>query len=179
MLGRMWAAVRPGGVIIVEDADFDGWCCHPANDSFDFFLRAYSQVLARWGGDHALGRKLYRCCLDAGIPHLNVRMVQPLYLDGEGKTLPWSTLEACRDAILDAGIASEDEVDSALEGLAGITHDTRSLICGPRIFQVWAKREQGDGLDLPEQQVVTILPERYGDRLERKPRGVPGGVGQS
>ena len=28
LLGRMWAAVRPGGVLIVEDADFDGRCCY-------------------------------------------------------------------------------------------------------------------------------------------------------
>ena len=29
MLRRMWAAARPGGRVIVEDPDFDGWCCHP------------------------------------------------------------------------------------------------------------------------------------------------------
>jgi 2-polyprenyl-3-methyl-5-hydroxy-6-metoxy-1,4-benzoquinol methylase len=28
LLRRMWAAVRSGGLMIVEDADFDGWCCH-------------------------------------------------------------------------------------------------------------------------------------------------------
>ena len=33
LLRRMWAAVRPGGVLMVEDADFDGWCCHPPNDA--------------------------------------------------------------------------------------------------------------------------------------------------
>jgi hypothetical protein len=32
LLGRMWAAVRPKGVLIVEEADLDGWCCHPANE---------------------------------------------------------------------------------------------------------------------------------------------------
>jgi 2-polyprenyl-3-methyl-5-hydroxy-6-metoxy-1,4-benzoquinol methylase len=42
LLRRMWAGVRPGGVLIVEDADFDGWCCHPPNDGFDFFVRTYS-----------------------------------------------------------------------------------------------------------------------------------------
>src|SRR5579859_4146665 len=88
ILRRMWAAVRPGGAIIVEDADFDGWCCYPPNDGFDFFLRAYNQALARWGGDHALGRKLYSYFLEAGIPHSHVAVVQPLYVAGdEGKTL--------------------------------------------------------------------------------------------
>ncbi len=30
LLRRIWAGVRPGGVLIVEDADFDGWCWTPA-----------------------------------------------------------------------------------------------------------------------------------------------------
>jgi ubiquinone/menaquinone biosynthesis C-methylase UbiE len=29
LLRRMWTAVAEGGVLIVEDADFDGWCCDP------------------------------------------------------------------------------------------------------------------------------------------------------
>jgi 2-polyprenyl-3-methyl-5-hydroxy-6-metoxy-1,4-benzoquinol methylase len=29
LLRRMWTAVRTGGLVIVEDADFDGWCGHP------------------------------------------------------------------------------------------------------------------------------------------------------
>jgi hypothetical protein len=37
----MWAALRPGGVIIVEDADFDGLFCDPPNDGFEFYPRMY------------------------------------------------------------------------------------------------------------------------------------------
>ena len=68
LLRRMWAAVRPGGVIIVEDADFDGLCCHPPLEAFDFFRRIYGEVLERRGGDHEAGRKLYEWFLAAGIP---------------------------------------------------------------------------------------------------------------
>src|SRR5260221_2881410 len=100
LLLRMWAAVRPGGVIIVEDADFDGWGCHPANEGFAFFLRTYREVVRRGGGDHAIGRKLYAYFLDAGIPDAHVGLVTPLYVAGEGKTLALSTLEATAAAIL-------------------------------------------------------------------------------
>jgi hypothetical protein len=158
----MWAAVRPGGVLVVEDADFDGWCCYPANEGFDFFLRTYGQVVAHWGGDHAMGRKLYRYCLDAGIPQLNVNVVQPLYIEGDGKSLPWSTLEASRDAILDAGIASADEVDVALEKLAAIANDPRNLISGPRIFQVWSRQETDHGFGCEEHRYHGIRGNRSG-----------------
>jgi 2-polyprenyl-3-methyl-5-hydroxy-6-metoxy-1,4-benzoquinol methylase len=140
LLLQMWAAVRPGGVIVVEDADFDGWGCHPANEGFAFFVRTYREVLGRWGGDHAIGRKLYAYFLDAGIPDAHVGLVSPLHIADEGKTLALSTLEATMAAILAEGLASEDELNTAIERLATFTADPRSLIFGPRIFQLWWRR---------------------------------------
>jgi ubiquinone/menaquinone biosynthesis C-methylase UbiE len=141
LLRRMWAAVRPGGVIVVEDADFDGWCCHPANEGFDFFLRTYREVLGRSGGDHATGRKLCAHFLAAGISDAEVKLITPLRIAGEGKTLPLSTLAATAEAIRAAGVASKDEIRSAIESLAAFTADPHSLIAGPRIFQLWRRRE--------------------------------------
>jgi ubiquinone/menaquinone biosynthesis C-methylase UbiE len=140
LLGRMWAAVRPRGVLIVEDADFDGWCCDPPNEGFDFFLHAYCEVLRRRGGDPAFGRKLYGGFLAAGIPHPEVLVVQPVWTDEEGKTLPWSTLEATAEAIIADRVASHDEVTAALTNLGQFTADPRTLISGPRVFQLWSSR---------------------------------------
>jgi len=140
LLRRMWAAVRPGGVLIIEDADFDGWCCHPANEGFDFFLRAYRQVIQRRGGDHAMGRKLYGFFLAAGIPDPRVAVVQPVSTQGEAKTLAWSTLEATAGSIVSEHVASADEVAAALDDLQHFTADPLTLISGPRVFQLWSRR---------------------------------------
>lgn len=142
LLQRMWAAVRPGGAIIVEDADFDGWFCHPPNEGFDFFLRAYSQVIARRGGDHAIGRKLYAYFLDAGVPDPNVHLVQSLHIADEGKMLALSTFDASADAILAEGVASDSEMKAALASLAQFSGEAGTLIGGPRVFQLWARRQQ-------------------------------------
>jgi SAM-dependent methyltransferase len=139
-LGRMWAAVRPRGVLIVEEADFDGWCCDPANEGFDFFVRTYGEALRRRGGDPACGRKLYGGCLAAGIPAPETGVVQPVWPGGEGKTLAWSTLEASADAIVAERVASRDEVTAALTDLWQFTADPRTLISGPRVFQLWSSR---------------------------------------
>jgi ubiquinone/menaquinone biosynthesis C-methylase UbiE len=140
LLGRMWAAVRSGGVLIVEDADFDGWCCDPANEGFDFFVRTYGEVLSRRGGDHAIGRKLYRYFLAAGIRGPEVNLVQPVWTAGEGKILPLTTLEASAGAIVADGVATDDEVAAALTTLGEYTTDTQTLISGPRVFQLWSRR---------------------------------------
>jgi ubiquinone/menaquinone biosynthesis C-methylase UbiE len=141
LLRRMWAGVRPGGVLIVEDADFDGWCCHPPSQGFDFFVRTYSQVLQRRGGDHAAGRKLYDYFLAAGIPSPHMAVVQPVHADGAEKTLAWSTLEGSAEAIVSEGLAAQEEVTAALTDLQSFTEDPRTLISGPRIFQLWSGRE--------------------------------------
>ena len=128
---------------MVEDADFDGWCCHPPNDGFDFFVRTYAEVLHRRGGDRAIGRKLCGYFSAAGIPGPQLALVQPARLDGEGKTLAWLTLEAATDAIVSEGVASRDEVAAALTTLERFTADPATLICGPRIFQLWSRRPAG------------------------------------
>lgn len=58
VLRAMWASVRAGGVIVVEDADFDGSFCYPPDEGFDFWVAGYQQVLRHYGGDPVSGRKL-------------------------------------------------------------------------------------------------------------------------
>jgi ubiquinone/menaquinone biosynthesis C-methylase UbiE len=140
LLRRMWAALRPGGVLTVEDADFGGWSCHPPNEGFNFFVRTYRQVLQRRGGDDVTGRKLFAHFLAAGIPRPQVALVQSVWTEGEKKTLAWSTLEATAEAVVSEHVASEDEVTAALTSLERFTADPQTLISGPRVFQLWSRR---------------------------------------
>jgi hypothetical protein len=139
----MWSAVRSGGVLAVEDADMDSFCCHPPNEAFDFFMRSYRDVLHRRGGDVAIGRKLYSYFLAVGIPDPSVALVQSLWMKGDEKMLPWSTLEATADAIVSERVASKNDVARALANLKRFTKNPRTLVCGPRVFQVWARRRTG------------------------------------
>jgi SAM-dependent methyltransferase len=140
LLRRMWSAVRPGGAIAVEDADFDGWACDPPNDGFEFFVRTYAEVIHRRGGDHAAGRKLPRFFAEAGIPDGQLELLQPTYTGEDPNRLALLTLEAMREATLAEGIASEQELDGAIESLKRFSTDPGTLILGPRIFQLWSRR---------------------------------------
>jgi ubiquinone/menaquinone biosynthesis C-methylase UbiE len=140
LLRRMWAAVRPGGAIAVEDADFDGWACDPLNNGFDFFVRTYAEAIHRRGGDHALGRKLLRYFAEAEITGPDLNLVQPVYTAGDPNRLALSTLESSSEAILSEGIASEEELHAAIESLRRFSNDPGTFILGPRIFQLWSRR---------------------------------------
>jgi ubiquinone/menaquinone biosynthesis C-methylase UbiE len=140
LLWRMWAAVRPGGVLAVEDADFDGLFCYPENGGFDFYGRMLRRIIELNGGDTTLGRKLYRLFLQAGTPAPELRLVQDAGAADEGKNLAPSTLQAIADAITGAGLATETEVAAAFADLAAFAADPQTVIGGPRIFQLWARR---------------------------------------
>src|SRR5579864_4368147 len=126
MLRQMWDAVRPGGVIVVEDADFDGWACYPPSSGLDIFTRTYAEVIRRSGGDHSMARKLYSYFMEAGIGRPEVQVNQPVYIEGEGKTLPWTTLGATADLIVAESIASRDDVEGALRDLKRLAEDQKT-----------------------------------------------------
>jgi SAM-dependent methyltransferase len=140
VLREMWAAVRVGGVIVVEDADFAGGFCDPPNDGFAFWVDAYQRVLERHGGDPLSGRKLHRRFIEAGIPDPEVTVGQRIERTGEAKSLPRSTVEATADAIVGEGVATAEEVRAAIESLAKAEADPHTLFGLPRNFQAWTRR---------------------------------------
>lgn len=141
LLRQMWAAVRPGGVIVVEDADFDGCFTDPQNAGHDFYQRVYTEALRRRGGDAAIGRKLYRLCLEAGIPDPEFGIVQGAAASGEIVELPHLTLAASAEAVIAEGIASAEEVERARAEMEAFGRLPGSVVGGPRVCRVWQRRE--------------------------------------
>ena len=140
LLQRMWAAVAPGGTIIVQDADFDGLFCDPPNEGFEFYRRMYPRVVAQRGGDATAGRKLHRYFAEAGIPTPQMTVVQRAHVDGEAKSLAIWTLEATSEACRAEGLASAHEIAAAVDSLAAFTAQRDTLISQPRLFQLWSRR---------------------------------------
>ena len=140
VVAAMWAGLRPGGTLAIEDADFEGSFCDPPNEGFAFWMSAYPQVLALHGGDPLMGRKLFATFCAAGVAHPQINVVQRVYVTGEAKTMPWNTIDAAADAIIAGGVASREQVDAALADLGRFLEDPTTLIGTPRIFQCWARR---------------------------------------
>jgi SAM-dependent methyltransferase len=140
LLRRMWEAVGPGGVIVAEDADFDAAFCDPPNDGHAFWVRTFTTLIARHGGDPTFGRSLHRAFRDADIPEPEIRMRQGLHRSDEGKQLALLSLEATADALVEEGMATEADVRAAVADLEAFTQDPHTLIGEPRMFQVWTRR---------------------------------------
>ena len=140
VLQKMWSALRPGGLLMVEDMDAEGWFSDPVNPGIDFLRERYIQLLERRGTDPKLGRRLFRQSVKLGIPDPQVALVSSVHTRDEYKTLPLTTLQASAEAMVAEGIASQREVDSALTSLENLVRDPNSLIAGPRVFQLFARK---------------------------------------
>jgi ubiquinone/menaquinone biosynthesis C-methylase UbiE len=140
-LQRMWAAVAPGGALVVEDTDFSAQFCYPPDDAFAFWSERYPELLRRAGGDPESGRKLAAWFAEVGSPKPEIRVVQLAHLSGKQKTLPILTIEATATAMREADVATADEIAGALARLEVLASDSVTLFGSPRVFQVWARRE--------------------------------------
>jgi ubiquinone/menaquinone biosynthesis C-methylase UbiE len=152
LLRRMWDAVRPGGVLAVEDADLEGLFCDPDNDGFSFYRQMYAEVLAHNGGDPGCARRLVRYFRETGIPDPAMRLLQGVSTDGDAKVMPLLTLEAIADSIVSSGLATAAEVAAAIGSLRAFTTHPDTLISDPRIFQVWARRGTDDSTAVSQGQ---------------------------
>jgi ubiquinone/menaquinone biosynthesis C-methylase UbiE len=141
VLHQMLQAVRPGGLVLIEDIDFGGHFCQPPCASFDTYVRLYRMAAQRQGADADIGPKLYGMMLDSGWREVKVNVVQPMFTSGEGKQIAVLTLTNIADSLLDEKLTSESELQSAIDDLTRFTNDSRTLVSMPRVFQLWGRRE--------------------------------------
>jgi SAM-dependent methyltransferase len=140
LLFRAMEALSPGGLIIVEDIDFDGHFCDPHCDAFFRFTELYAEAARRRGADAFIGRRLARLLDTAGFADVDSSLVQPYGRTGDIKEVTLMTLAAISDAVVASELATAQEIASLkaeLEAFAARPDATLSL---PRIFQAWGRK---------------------------------------
>jgi SAM-dependent methyltransferase len=143
-LAQMVGALRPGGWLIVEEADpaLQPLVClenrGPGQERANRLKSGFRRLMAERGVDLAYGRTLPRrlrelelvdVCADAYFPITGPACVE----------LERATVEQVRDRLLAGGIATAREIDEHLAGVAGGTLD---LATSPMIT-AWGRRASG------------------------------------
>jgi SAM-dependent methyltransferase len=138
--GLMAGAVRSGGIVVIEDAQFSGCFTYPSCPSYDRWVCWYQETVRRAGGDADLGPRVPALLHSVGVTDLAVRVVQHAYLDGPNKHLQEKSMANMKTAVVAAGVASADEYAAAQAELEAFTADPTTLIAGPRMIQAWGRR---------------------------------------
>ena len=134
------ARLAPEGVLVVEDVDFSGSFCHPDSVAYRRFVELYTRAVQGRGGDPNIGPRLPALLHAAGLEQREMNVVQPAGFSGEVKVMPPLTLEAIADAVVRAGLASEDDIKDTVDELYDFAEGEDSVLSGPRVVQAWGRR---------------------------------------
>jgi len=140
-LAQLVSALRPGGRLVVEEADpaLQPLVCledrGPAEQRANRLKSGFRRLLADRGVDLAYGRTLPRRLRDLGLLEVGADAYFPITGPACAE-LERATVEQLRDRLIAAGIATSQEIDEHLVAVAGGTLD---LATSPMIT-AWGRR---------------------------------------
>jgi predicted O-methyltransferase YrrM len=136
-LDAITAAVKPGGVVFLEDYDFSTAVSHPEIPEATKALAAVLEFMSRAGFDPAYGRKLSDELTDVGLEGVEAEGRLRVYRGGSpGTAFMRLSLESLRGAIVEAGLISDGEVERMLAHV----DDPAVTFLSPVLVAAWGRR---------------------------------------
>ncbi len=136
---RMRRALKPGGILVVEDIDFRGHFCEPDCPALWRYVELYSQTVARRGGDANIGPRLPDLLTEAGFENVQMNVVQPAGAIGEVKLITPITMQNIADAVIAEGLATPAEIEQIVAELYDYARTPGTIGSTPRIVEAWGR----------------------------------------
>ena len=136
--------LKPRGVVIVQDIDFNGHFVYPDSRAFRRFHELYCRAVRKRGGDPDIGPRLPLLLKQQGFADIKVNVTQPVGIEGEVKLLNAVTMENIADAVLEDQLATREEIDEIVRELYEYAADPMTIAGTPRIVQAWGRKPAKD-----------------------------------
>lgn len=136
---EMRALLKPGGLLVCEEADFSTAFCQPSYKVHD---RCYEMLIAlakERGSNFCMGTILYQIFQDAGFSAPEMSFVQPVVIRGESKRLVDLSLLEASKAVIDTGLATPREMEQTITQLKALASDETTIFGIARVTQIWAR----------------------------------------
>lgn len=140
LLRHIFRSIAPGGRLLIEDTDFGGHFCYPANKDFETYVQLYQRLLHKRGADANIGQRLPQLLKETGFQDISVQIAQPVHSEGEGKVMAELTMEGISNALVQEQIATQEEIDRIIIALKQFRENADTLMSLPRIIQVSASK---------------------------------------
>jgi ubiquinone/menaquinone biosynthesis C-methylase UbiE len=136
---EMRSLLKPGGLLVCEEADFSKAFCEPSSKVHDSCYEMLIGLAQSRGQNFCLGIELYKIFQDAGFSNAEISFIQPVVM-GENKRLIDMSLMEARNALIEAGLTVPDEVDQIIAQLTEIAEDKTTIFGIPRVTQIWGRK---------------------------------------
>jgi trans-aconitate 2-methyltransferase len=140
LLKQAMTALKPGGVILIEDIDYAGRFSYPQCAAFDAASDLYIALSRRRGGDPLIGRRLGLLMEAAGFVDVGTTVVQPFSRQGGAKEVVNMTFAAIADGLKAEGLAGAEDIDRINRELEDFIRRPDTIVSMPRIFQAWGRK---------------------------------------
>ena len=135
----IYAALRPGGVMVCEEADMSAIYAKPPSGYHEYVELAFATG-DTLGVDYAAGRSLHLWASEAGFDVIHVDAYQPHYLTGEHKGFwSWTYREAGANLVKQGGMTPE-RYEEISEAMRAADDDPLTLVAHARMHQLVARK---------------------------------------
>jgi hypothetical protein len=144
-LRQLRTAVRPGGVVAVEDLFTGTLRSDPPTGALDALQDIYAGAVRVNGGDPTIGPRLPALLRAAGLIALHEDAVVNPMTTVHQKLFLVELLDNMRPGILMAGAATGSELDRVREAVDEAARAPHTTFYQARIHQVWGRRPEANG----------------------------------
>ena len=146
VLAKLRRALKPGGVLVIQDYNHEGVSVFPESAGFEAAIRATRAFYRGAGGDPWVAARLPGPLRRSGF---ELEEIRPHVRAGNGESPVFRWLDAFFPTFVrtyaEAGLMSEEEVESFDEEWAALARNPDALLFSPMIVDVIARRPLGEG----------------------------------
>ena len=140
----MAAAVRPGGVVAVEDLFTGTLRADPPAAALDRLQEVYAATVRFHGGDPTIGPRLPAMLTAAGLTHLRQTTVANIMTTVDQKLFLVDLLRNMQPAIIETGECTTAELDDLVAAVENAARSERTVFYQARIHQVHGARSPAE-----------------------------------
>ena len=136
----IYRALKPGGVMVCEEADVTGVCAMPVSSAYEDFRDIAVQAGKFRNVDYTGGRQAHLWALEAGFELVDVDAYHPHYLHGPHKGFwNWTFCEAGEN-LVKAGLMTAEKLAELKAGMDAADASPTTVVAHCRMFQLIARK---------------------------------------
>jgi SAM-dependent methyltransferase len=136
----IYAALKPGGVMVCEEADVSEVYTEPSCAAYVELRDICLEAGRRRGVDYSGGRRTHSWAREAGFELVHVDAYHPHYMTGEHKGFWNWTLRAAAMGLVNEGTLSARRLDELVAGMNEADNSPHTLVAHCRMHQLIARK---------------------------------------
>ncbi len=141
LVTEMMRVAKPGGAVVLEEADVSAWSCFPRSAGFEQLQQVILECFRRGGGNFESGREVFALLRRSGLTEVRSRAVAPTLHDGHPfmrSTVHFAA--SLRRRILEDGLLIESELDEAVADVERAVARPETSMISFLIVQAWGRK---------------------------------------